>query len=90
MATRGTPAGHSRDPRADSSRGESANARAALDHVFSAAYEELRRLAASVRRRDQLWVQFARSDLALAYDSLGRADDAARVRADSTAMAPQR
>jgi hypothetical protein len=33
-----------------------------------------------------LWVQFARNDLALDYDSLGRPADAAKVRADSVAM----
>jgi serine/threonine protein kinase/tetratricopeptide (TPR) repeat protein len=32
------------------------------------------------------WVQFARHDLALDYDSLGRPDEAKRVRADSAAM----
>ena len=36
-----------------------------------------------------LWVQFARSDLAIGYDSLGRPADAARVRADSLAMEKQ-
>lgn len=52
MATRGTPADHSRGSSIDSSGDASAEARAALDHVFSAAYEELRRLAATVRRYD--------------------------------------
>ena len=33
-----------------------------------------------------VWVQWARGDLAIEYDSLGRAADAARVRADSAAM----
>jgi hypothetical protein len=32
------------------------------------------------------WVQRARMDLAIDYDSLGRAHDAAKVRADSVAM----
>jgi serine/threonine-protein kinase len=34
-----------------------------------------------------LWVQFARGDLAVDYDSLGRSADARRIRADSLAMA---
>jgi eukaryotic-like serine/threonine-protein kinase len=34
-----------------------------------------------------LWVQRVRSDLAMEYDSLGRPADAAKVRADSVAMA---
>ncbi|HUQ82288.1 MAG TPA: serine/threonine-protein kinase [Gemmatimonadaceae bacterium] len=33
------------------------------------------------------WVQWARADLALDYDSLGRAAEAVKIRADSTAMA---
>jgi serine/threonine protein kinase/tetratricopeptide (TPR) repeat protein len=33
-----------------------------------------------------VWVQWARGDLAIDYDSLGRTADAARVRADSAAM----
>jgi RNA polymerase sigma factor (TIGR02999 family) len=51
MATRDTPADPSHRPRG-SSDDEPASARADLDVVFSAAYDELRRLAASVRRDD--------------------------------------
>jgi RNA polymerase sigma factor (TIGR02999 family) len=52
MATRGSPTDPSRSSLLGSSPDASEGARASLDHVFSAAYEELRRLAASVRRDD--------------------------------------
>jgi hypothetical protein len=35
------------------------------------------------------WLAAARSDLAVAYDSLGQQADAARIRAESAALAQQ-